>query len=146
MNVESMQMRIDRFRENFDLLEDWPDQCAYLMAIGRMHPLEPFERSEINRISGCQSNAWMNIRLDDQGFVWISIDSDALIIKGILGMVAEALSGETAESVCHANLRFLEEIGLFQKVTSSRATGIRSAIRQIMAFCQKAGSLASKGE
>ena len=142
--MERIRQRIDCFLKDFELLEDWPDQCAYLMAIGGRHPLRPFERSEGNRITGCQSNAWLHLLPDGQGGVQISVDSDALVIRGILGMLAQIWDGESPEAILRTDMGFLNDMGIYQRVTSSRATGIRSAIRQITAFCEKALSAAGK--
>ncbi|HAO66266.1 MAG TPA: cysteine desulfuration protein SufE, partial [Verrucomicrobiales bacterium] len=59
-------MTIDELVENFQLFDDWEDRYAYLMDLGRkMPPMEENDKTEINRVQGCQATVWLKATVEE---------------------------------------------------------------------------------
>ena len=121
--AEAEQSFIDDFNE----LEDWFLQYEYLLAfVSDCKTLTSDEHNEENRIKGCQSNAWVVCeRSGDK--IFVRADADALIIKGILGVMVSLLSGRKYSEVKGYSPRFLDETALKDQLSTDRFRGMHEA-------------------
>lgn len=123
-------------RDTFDLFEDWMDKYAYLIELGKELPLIDIKyKTNQYLISGCQSRVWLYADLKD-GKVVFSADSDAVITKGIISLLIKTLSGHTPDEILKADWNFLNEIGLREHLSPTRANGLTSMVRQIQLYAK----------
>lgn len=120
--------------EEFAVYDDWMDKYAYLIEIGNDLPgMDEAHKTEDNLIQGCQSRVWFHAEMKD-GRLWFTADSDAIITKGIAGLLVRVFSGQRSEDIVHADLHFIDEIGLTQHLSPTRSNGLLSMVKQIKMY------------
>jgi cysteine desulfuration protein SufE len=124
----------DEIVEDFSMFEDWNDKYEYLIDYGKSLPLinEKYKTEEY-RIHGCQSRVWLFGEVKD-GILNFKADSDAIITKGIVGLLIKVLSGHSPQEVIDSDLYFLRKIGLQEHLSPTRANGLVSMIKQIKTY------------
>jgi cysteine desulfuration protein SufE len=118
--------------EEFELFgDDWEGKYEHLIDLGKSLPLiDPKFKTEDRLIKGCQSKVWLHAALGD-GKVVFRADSDAIITKGIVGLMVRVLSNHTPQEIIHAKLEFIDRIGLKAHLSPTRANGLVSMIKQM---------------
>lgn len=116
---------------DFSMMEEWLDKYEYLIDLGKN--LEPFPeelKTDDRLIKGCQSRVWLDCR-NESGVITFRADSDAIITKGIISLLISVYSGRTAEEIAADDFSFVEEIGLKENLSPTRANGLASMIERI---------------
>lgn len=131
MTIEDRQQDII---SQFSDIDDWMDRYAYIIDLGNELPPLPEELKTPDRlIEGCQSRVWLDARLED-GKVNFRADSDAIIVKGIISMLVEVLSGHTPQEILDADLHFIKDIGLSEHLSPTRSNGLVAMVKQMRAY------------
>ncbi|MFN8428601.1 MAG: SufE family protein [Spirosomataceae bacterium] len=124
----------DQLIDDFELFDDWEEKYEYIIDMGKKLPAMPEEhKSEENIIKGCQSVVWLNASYKD-GIVNFEADSQAIIVKGLVSMLLKVLSGHTPEEILHADLYFIEKIGLTSHLAQTRANGLAAMVKQMKTY------------
>lgn len=124
----------DAVIEEFEEFDDWMDRYQMLIDLGNdLSPLNEKYKSEQNLIDGCQSRVWLQCDYED-GKLFFTADSDALITKGIIALLIRVLSGHTPKEIMEADLYFIERIGLRQHLSPTRSNGLLYMVKQIKAY------------
>jgi len=117
--------------EEFLLFDDWIDRYQHLIDLGKeLEPLDESFRTDVYKISGCQSQVWLQPCSDGDN-VWFKADSDAQITKGLIAILLRVINHHRAADVVTANLTFLEELELKEHLSPTRKNGLDAMIRQI---------------
>ena len=133
----TIQEKENAIVEEFSMFDDWMDKYAHLIELGKELPLiDEKYKTEKYLISGCQSRVWLYAELDDDGKIIFTADSDAVITKGIISLLIRVLSGHTPREILDAKLEFLNEIGLKEHLSPTRANGLVSMIKQIQFYAR----------
>lgn len=120
--------------EEFAMFDDWLDKYDYLISLSDNLPIiDPTHKTEQYIIEGCQSRVWVDARLED-GKVYYSADSDAIIVKGILALLIRAMEGRTPQQIVDLELYFIESIGLQENLSPTRGNGVVATIKQMRLF------------
>lgn len=120
--------------EEFADLTDWMDKYQMLIDLGNdLDTLDDKYKTEQNLIDGCQSRVWLQCDYRD-GKLWLTADSDALIVKGIIALLIHVLSGHTPKEILDADLYFIDKIGLRDHLSPTRSNGLLAMVRQIKAY------------
>ncbi|MBO5685791.1 MAG: SufE family protein [Alistipes sp.] len=127
--------------EEFSIFDDWLDKYDYLISLSEQLPaIAPEHRTEQYLISGCQSRVWVDARCEE-GKIYYSADSDAIITKGIIALLIRVLNGRTPQEILDTELYFIPQIGLEANLSPTRANGLLSMIKQMrlyaLAFANK---------
>ncbi len=121
--------------EEFAIFDEWLDKYQYLIDLGaELEPMAQEHRNERYLIEGCQSRVWVDARMEEDGKVYFGADSDAIITKGIIALLIKVLSGRPAQEIVDAELYFVEQIGLQENLSPTRANGLVSMIRQMKMY------------
>jgi cysteine desulfuration protein SufE len=132
MSIEAIEQEIIEEFSNFD---DWMDKYSYIIEIGNSCPIiEEKEKTENNLIKGCQSRVWVSAKLDENGLMQITADSDAVITKGIITLLLRVFNNQKPQDVYSAELKFVDEIGLKSHLSPTRSNGLLSMIKQIKLY------------
>ena len=116
------------------MFEDWLDKYDYLISLSDSLPvIDAAHKTEQYIIEGCQSRVWVDARLED-GKVYYSADSDAIIVKGILALLIRAFQGRTPQEIVDLNLYFIEAIGLQENLSPTRGNGVHATSKQLRLF------------
>lgn len=120
--------------EDFSVFTDWMDKYEYLIELGKNMPLiDEKDKTEANLIAGCQSRVWLSCRKED-GLLHFAADSDAIITKGIISLLLKVYDGQKAEDILEADEAFIEQIGLKENLSPTRANGLVSMIKTIKSY------------
>ena len=131
-----------RLREDFALLDDYRDKIEYIMDLGKRLPSLPDElKTEANKVRGCQSQVWLAAGLES-GRMRLRADSDAVLVRGLIGLLLELYDGRRPEEILANPPTVLQEIGLARFLTPGRANGLEAMVARIRAL---AGAYASAG-
>lgn len=133
----------DELIEEFSLFSDWMEKYENIIQMGKELPMIDAQyKTEDNLIKGCQSKVWLHADYKD-GKVFFTADSDAIITKGLVSMVIRVLSEHTPEEIVHADLYFVDKVGLREHLSMTRSNGLLSMIKQMKLY---AAALQSKGK
>ena len=117
--------------EEFSMFDEWLDKYEYLIDLG--HKLEPFPealKTEDRLIKGCQSRVWLDTTVEGDTLMFRA-DSDAIITKGIISLLIGVYSGRTAREIAEDDFSFVEQLGLRENLSPTRANGLASMIETI---------------
>ena len=117
--------------EEFSMYDEWLDKYEYLIELGKALEAYPEEeKTEDKLIKGCQSRVWLDYELKD-GKLYFRADSDAIITKGIISLLISVYSGRTPAEIADDDFGFVNEIGLRENLSPTRANGLVSMIETI---------------
>jgi cysteine desulfuration protein SufE len=120
--------------EDFAMFDDWIQKYEYLIDLGKeLSPIEEQYKTEDNLIKGCQSRVWLYAE-QTKGKVIYTADSDAIMTKGIVAILINVLSGQSPSEIANAKLDFINEIGLKEQLSPTRANGLVSMIKQMKIY------------
>ena len=120
--------------EEFSMFDDWLDKYDYLISLSESLPvITPEHKTDAYIIEGCQSRVWVDARLED-GKVYYSADSDAIIIKGLLSLLIRAMGGRTPQEIVDTDLYFIDAIGLKENLSPTRGNGLLATIKQMRLY------------
>lgn len=117
--------------DDFAMYDQWLDKYEYIIELGKN--LEPFpedKKTEDRLIKGCQSRVWLDCEIRDSK-IYFTADSDAIITKGIISLLVNVYSGRTAREILEDDFAFLEQIGLRENLSPTRANGLASMVETI---------------
>ncbi|MEL6606930.1 MAG: SufE family protein [Bacteroidota bacterium] len=113
------------------LEEDREAMLTYLMELGeKLPPMETHAKTEHNIVKGCLSKVWLTYQRQKDRLLF-QADSNTAITKGLLSLLLRVLSGQKIEDIVHANLYFVQRIGLMQLIGSQRSGGFASMVKAI---------------
>ncbi len=118
----------------FEFLDDWEDRYAYIIDLGKQLPGFPDdERVEENYVHGCQSQVWLIHHHDpDSGKLFLLIDSDAMIVRGLAAIILVALNGKPARDLLATDIdELFEQLDLFRHISPTRGNGLRAMVGKI---------------
>lgn len=131
MKIEEIENEII---EEFSNFEDWMDKYNYIIDYGKNLPkIEEQYKTKSNLIEGCQSQVWLNAELEN-GKIIFKADSDAIITKGIVGLLIRTLTNQAPDDILQAKLDFVEKIGLKEHLSPTRANGLTAMIKQMKLY------------
>ena len=124
----------DEIIEEFSVFDDWLDKYDYLIGLSDTLPaIAPEHRTEKYLIEGCQSRVWVDARLEN-GRIFYTADSDAIITKGIIALLIRVLNGRTPQEVLDTDLYFIDAIGLSANLSPTRANGLAAMVKQMRLY------------
>ena len=132
----TLEERKQQIVEDFSQFDEWLDKYEYLIELGKN--LEPFpddKKTEDKLIKGCQSRVWLDCE-EREGRLWFTADSDAIITKGIISLLIDVYSGCAPEEIAGDDFAFLEEIGLRENLSPTRANGLVSMIETLKSYAR----------
>lgn len=133
MTIQEIQKEI---KDEFAMFDDenWDERYQYVIDLGKTLPLiDDKYKTEENIIKGCQSKVWLHGEQND-GKVVFTADSDAILTKGIIAILIRTFSGQKASDILEADTKYIDEIGLKEHLSPTRANGLVSMIKQIKMY------------
>lgn len=131
MGIKEIQEEIV---DEFSMFEDWMQRYEYMIELGKSLPLiDEQYKTDDNIIKGCQSKVWVHAELDGDKLIFTA-DSDAIITKGIIAILIRVFSNQKPQDIINANTDFIDEIGLKEHLSPTRANGLVSMIKQLKLY------------
>lgn len=120
--------------DEFSMFDDWMQRYEYMIDLGKSLPLIQEEyKTDDYSIKGCQSKVWVHANMEE-GNIHFTADSDAIITKGIIAILIRAFSGQAPSAIIEADTAFIDEIGLKEHLSITRANGLVSMIKQLKLY------------
>ena len=131
MTIKEIQEEII---DEFNLFDDWMERYEYLIEIGRSLPIiDEQSKLDENIIKGCQSKVWLYSEMNHTK-IDFTADSDAILTKGLVALLLRVFSNQTPEDILKADTLFIDEIGLKEHLSPTRANGLVSMLKQIKLY------------
>ena len=131
MKIKEIQNEIV---DEFSMFDDWMERYEYIIELGKKLPLIQEEfKTESNLIKGCQSKVWLQGEQNDEKVVFTA-DSDAILTKGIIAILIRTFSNQSAADILDSDMGFIDEIGLKEHLSPTRANGLVSMIKNIKMY------------
>jgi len=131
MAIEEIQKELI---EEFNMFDDWMQKYEYMIELGKSLPIiDEAHKTDDNLIKGCQSKVWLHSEMANDKIIFTA-DSDAIITKGIVAILIRVFSNQKPEDIINANTNFINEIGLTDHLSPTRANGLVSMVKQIKMY------------
>ena len=131
MTIQEIQEEIV---DEFSMFDDWMQRYEYIIDLGKNLPIIEEEfKTEENTIKGCQSKVWLRGEMQNEKVIFTA-DSDAILTKGIIALLIRAFSNKKPAEILDANTHFIDQIGLKEHLSATRANGLVSMIKQIKMY------------
>lgn len=131
MTIKEIQEEII---DEFSMFDDWMQRYEYLIELGKSIPLiDERYKTDDNIIKGCQSKVWVHAD-ENNGKIEFTADSDAILTKGIIALLLRVFSSHTPQEILDADTGFIDEIGLKEHLSPTRANGLVSMIKQLKLY------------
>lgn len=132
--MNSLEEIQEEIIDEFSMFEDWMDKYNLLIEYSKSLPSidEKYKTTE-HLIEGCQSRVWLHADYTDDKIVFTA-ESDAIITKGIVGLLIKVLSNRSPQEIMNADLKFIDEIGLKENLSPTRSNGLLSMIKQMKLY------------
>lgn len=120
--------------DEFSLFGDWMEKYEYIIDMGKTLPSLPeSEKTEENLVRGCQSQVWLTAEMEKNLLIF-KADSDAIITKGLIAMLVRVLSHQTPQDILDADLQFMEQIGIREHLSPTRANGLNAMVKKMKIY------------
>jgi cysteine desulfuration protein SufE len=130
-NIKDIQNEVV---DEFSMFEDWMQRYEYMIELGKSLPLiDEQYKTDDYIIKGCQSKVWVHAGMQDDKVIFTA-DSDAIITKGIIAILIRVFSNQRPQEILKANTDFIDEIGLKEHLSPTRANGLVSMIKQLKMY------------
>ncbi|HLP05677.1 MAG TPA: SufE family protein [Paludibacter sp.] len=131
MTINELQ---DNIVQEFNQFDDWMDKYALLIDLGNsLEPLDEKHKTSQNIIEGCQSRVWLNAGISN-GIITYQGESDAVLVKGIVSLLIQVLSGHTPDEIINTELYFIDKIGLKEHLSPTRSNGLVAMVKQMKLY------------
>jgi cysteine desulfuration protein SufE len=126
--------------DTLGFFDSWEDRYKYIIDLGKeLPPMPPALHTEDRLVRGCQSQVWIDTRLED-GRLQLAVDSDAFIVKGLLGLVLAAYNNSTPAEVLAFDIdAYFEQLDLLRHLSPTRGNGLRAMVQRIQDIARAAG-------
>lgn len=120
--------------KEFEQFTDWEEKYKYIIGLGKtLAPLDPSIRTDKYKLSGCQSQAWINAKPVD-GKIIFEADSDASIVKGLIALLIRIYSNHTPDEILSSHPEFIKKIGIDNHLSPTRKNGLGAMMKQIQMY------------
>ncbi len=122
----------------FSLFDDWTDRYQYIIDLGRKLPdLTAEQKTEENRLKGCQSQVWI-VTENRDGRLHYDAISDSAIVSGLIALMLQVYSDRRPAEIIATPPEFIKQIELEDHLSPTRSNGLNAMVRQIRQFAIEA--------
>lgn len=132
-----MALDTDEILEDLDFFDDWEERYKYIIDLGKeLEPMDQALQTEERSVKGCQSNVWLDVK-SDGATIHFTVDSDAVIVRGLLALVMAAFNNKTAEDILAFDIAaYFEKLDLHRHLSPTRGNGLKAIVAKIQAIAK----------
>ncbi len=122
----------DDLVDTLGFFDSWEDRYKYIIDLGKeLPPMPEALHTEDRLVRGCQSQVWVDTTVED-GKLQIAVDSDAFIVKGLLGVVLAAYNNKSPDEVLAFDIDgYFDQLELMNHLSPTRGNGLRAMVQRI---------------
>lgn len=131
-NPFGSSISVEDIIDTLSFFDDWEERYKYIIDLGKQLPaMDDSKKTEQFLLRGCQSQVWIDSEMvGDQLF--FEVDSDAHIVRGLLGVVLAAYNGKTANDILAFDIdNYFNQIDLVKHLSPTRGNGLRAMVKRI---------------
>jgi len=130
--------------DTLGFFDSWEDRYKYIIELGReLPPMAADLHTEDRLVRGCQSQVWIDTALEN-GRLQLVVDSDAFIVKGLLGLVLAAYNNRTPAEILAFDIDdYFQQLDLLRHLSATRGNGLRAMVQRIQDIARQAGGAQS---
>ena len=133
----SIEAKVEQFKKTLSLFPNPQEKYQYLIEQAKLNEDFPTElRIDEFKVNGCQSQVWL-VPEEREEKLHFSSDSDALIAKGLVTLIASIYSDESAQDIASSEIDLMEEFELGVISSPARRNGAFSMLKTIKEFAKK---------
>ena len=133
----SIQEKVEGYKKTLSLFPNPQEKYQYLIEQAKKSEDFPTElRIDEFKVNGCQSQVWL-VPEEKDNKLYFKSDSDALIAKGLVTLIASIYSDETPIDIVNSEIDLMEEFELGVILSPARRNGAFSMLKTIKEFSQK---------
>ncbi len=119
---------------DFAFFSNWEDKYAHIIELGKDLPIiDAANKTEENIVRGCQSRVWLDASYQN-GLVHFTADSDAIITKGLIGLLISVMDQQAPEQILKSEINFIEKIGLNEHLSPTRSNGLAAMLKKMKMY------------
>lgn len=136
-NPFGTDITVEDIVDTLGFFDSWEDRYKYIIDLGKeLPPMDDAKKDDAHLVRGCQSQVWIDHNLEDDR-LWFEVDSDAFIVKGLLGVVLAAYNGKTPQQVLNFDIEgYFDQLGLLKHLSPTRGNGLRAMVKRIQTIAQ----------
>ncbi|TPE54468.1 SufE family protein [Maribrevibacterium harenarium] len=123
--------------DDISFFDDWEEKYKYIIDLGKSLPqFEEAWRTPERLVKGCQSNVWIQPHTEGE-LLSFSVDSDAVIVRGLLGVVLAAYDQKTPAQILGFDIdQYFSDLDLERHLSPTRGNGLRAIVGRIQGLAQ----------
>jgi len=131
--MDAINDTLEDLAAEFELLGDWEERYRYIIELGReLAPLSDAERNDANKVRGCASQVWLITEPQNDGTLRFRGDSDAHIVRGLIGVLLRLYSGRRPADILAFDAKAaFEKLGIVGALSAQRSNGLASMVARI---------------
>lgn len=132
-----MMSEVTEIIEDLEFFDDWEERYKYIIDLGRGLPVMAETLHTADRlVKGCQSNVWLDVSVDGDTLRFV-VDSDALIVRGLLALVMAAYNNKTAVEIDAFDVdEYFQQLDLERHLSPTRGNGLKSIVGKIQSIAR----------
>lgn len=138
-NPFGITITTDDIVETLGFFDSWEDRYKYIIDLGKeLPPMDDSKKDDAHLVRGCQSQVWVDSTMRD-GHMWFETDSDAFIVKGLLGVVLAAYNRRSPQQVLDFDIEaYFQQLDLLKHLSPTRGNGLRAMVKHIRSLAADA--------
>jgi cysteine desulfuration protein SufE len=132
-----MALNTDEILEDLEFFDDWEERYKYIIDLGKeLEPMDQALQTADRLVKGCQSNVWLDVN-SDGAEIHFTVDSDAVIVRGLLALVMAAFNNKTAEAILAFDIDgYFQQLDLERHLSPTRGNGLKAIVAKIQNIAQ----------
>ncbi len=122
----------DDIIDTLGFFDSWEERYKYIIDLGKeLPPIPEAKKDEAHLVRGCQSQVWIDAQQEGDA-IWLDVDSDAFIVKGLLGVVLAAYNGKSPSDILAFDVEaYFDALGLLKHLSPTRGNGLKAMVNKI---------------
>ena len=133
----SIEEKVEDYKKTLAMFPNPQEKYQYLIEQAKKNEDFPQElRIDEFKVNGCQSQGWL-VPEEKKDKIFFKSDSDALIAKGLVTLIASIYSNEAPSDIANSDIDLMEEFELGVILSPARRNGAFSMLKTIKEVSQK---------
>lgn len=131
-NPFGTSISVEDILDTLSFFDTWEERYKYIIDLGKELPaMDEAQKTDEHIVRGCQSQVWIQSHLNEGKFYFLA-DSDAFIVKGLLGLVLAAYNAKSAQEITEFDIEaYFDQLSLIKHLSPTRGNGLKAMVKKI---------------